>query len=496
MDNYSGRAIARNTIFSLSGQIAPLIVGIATIPVIIRQLGTDRFGVLVLGWAIIGYYSIFDLGLGSALTKLTSEKIASKRNDVVPALFWTGSAMLFALGCLGMVIVFVLAPIVVHSILKIPNFLIHETLGSLKILGGTLPIVLLTSGMFGYLAANHRFDLINYIRIPLGIMNFLSPILILQVSPSLTSVLLVLAVTRIVLLMISIWMCLTITPGLRRRLSVNKEAIGQLFSFGIWVTVSNIVSPLMLAIDRFFIGSIVSIKAVAFYATPYDLLTKVLTIPGSVAYVLFPTFSAANAVDKKKSVEVYFRGLKYTYLILFPFVFFIILFSHELLQLWIGTEFADNSYLVLQILGIGVLINGLSLIPFAFLQGVGRPDIIAKLHTLEFILYAIVLAYLVRQYGIIGAAVSWDLRVLIDGLALAYFSAKYSLDTKIKLKPSALVMVGSIGIFVISMALSSPSKKIMFFAGSMTVFIFVAWKRVLEDSVKGMLIRSLKGFLS
>ena len=71
----SGRTLARNTIFNLIGQIAPMLVAIFTIPVLIRVLGTDRFGVLTLAWLLVGYFSLFDLGIGRALTQLVGRKL-------------------------------------------------------------------------------------------------------------------------------------------------------------------------------------------------------------------------------------------------------------------------------------------------------------------------------------------------------------------------------------------------------------------------------------
>ena len=73
----SGRLLARNTLWNLAGQILPMVVGIITIPVIIRVMGVDRFGVLSLAWVVVGYFSLFDLGIGRALTKLVAEKLGT-----------------------------------------------------------------------------------------------------------------------------------------------------------------------------------------------------------------------------------------------------------------------------------------------------------------------------------------------------------------------------------------------------------------------------------
>src|SRR5262245_26113094 len=72
-----GRAMARNSVWNLFGQVLPLLVAAVVIPILIRRLVLDRFSVLTLAWALVGYFGLFDLGLGRALTKVVSEALAA-----------------------------------------------------------------------------------------------------------------------------------------------------------------------------------------------------------------------------------------------------------------------------------------------------------------------------------------------------------------------------------------------------------------------------------
>jgi O-antigen/teichoic acid export membrane protein len=109
---------------------------------------------------------------------------------------------------------------------------------------------------------------------------------------------------------------------------------------------------------------------------------------------------------------------------LFPLILIIITFSHEGLALWIGSEFADKSSHVLRWIALGVFINSLGQIPFAFLQGSGRPDITAKLHLLELLFYLPAVWLLIVVYGIEGAAVAWAVRMVVDTLILFGFARR------------------------------------------------------------------------
>ena len=73
----AGRLLARNTIWNLVGEGAPLLVGVVAIPILIHALGTARFGILMIVWMLIGYLGLFDLGMGRALTNPVAQKLPS-----------------------------------------------------------------------------------------------------------------------------------------------------------------------------------------------------------------------------------------------------------------------------------------------------------------------------------------------------------------------------------------------------------------------------------
>jgi len=75
------QTLARNTLINFIGQVLPLLAGLVALPLIIHGLGTDRFGILSLAWVILGYFSVFDLGLGRATTKYVAEALGIGNED-------------------------------------------------------------------------------------------------------------------------------------------------------------------------------------------------------------------------------------------------------------------------------------------------------------------------------------------------------------------------------------------------------------------------------
>src|SRR5712692_6689840 len=85
----SGRLLARNTIWNLFGQLFPMVVAVVAIPPLVRGLGVARFGLLSLAWILIGYFSLFDLSMGRALTKMVADKFGANEEHAIPPLAWT-----------------------------------------------------------------------------------------------------------------------------------------------------------------------------------------------------------------------------------------------------------------------------------------------------------------------------------------------------------------------------------------------------------------------
>ena len=250
----------------------------------------------------------------------------------------------------------------------------------------------------------------------MGIFTFLAPALVLRFSRSLVAIVAVL-LAGVVALVAHAVVCrdfMTEAGGLKRSVMVDPALIGPLLRAGGWMTVSNLISPLMVMMDRFLIGSMVSITAVAYYATPFDVVTRLLIIPTALATVVFPAFARTYKRDRGHSALLFSRSVWSLLVVLLPTVLAVILFARPGLELWLGDDFARHSTRVSQWLALGVLANGLGTVAFAVVQGAGRPDLTAKFHLVELPIYLIALTVLVRHYGIEGAAIAWTLRVALD----------------------------------------------------------------------------------
>lgn len=368
---------------------------------------------------VVGYFSLFDFGIGRALTKLVAEKLTTENEHQIPSIVFTSCVLMLLLGCAGSIVLFFFLNPIVFSWLKIPIPLQQETYSAFIYLLFSIPIIILSIGLRGVLEAKQRFGIVNGIRIPLGILSFVGPVIVIQFQTNLGSISLVLISIRILACIANFTACYYILSQIDGKLFFNKKLVSPLIRFGGWMTVSNIISPIMVYMDRFLIGGRLSIGAVSFYTTPYEVLTKILIVPRSLSRVLFPVLSNLNVTDKKKGEQIYGMSAKYLFFVMCCITVPIAVFAQDGLTVWLGKEFAQKSTFTAQCLSLGVLINALGQVPFNYLQSIGRPDLCAKIHMIELPFYLFILHLLISRFGINGAAMAWTLRVFFDTLALA-----------------------------------------------------------------------------
>lgn len=470
-----GALLVRNTVLNLLGRGAPMLLAIVAIPLLIRQMGADRFGILTLAWIVIGYFSLFDLGMGRALTKLVAERVHDERDPELPGLAWTALGCMLLLGVLGTLILAPLSPFLVKSVLKIPESLQAESLTAFYVLALSLPVVVSTAGLRGILEAKQRFELINIVRVNLGVLTYLGPLLVLPFTNKLTYIVGVLAAGRVLAWFVYFILCLKHVPVLREKISVQRKHIVPLLRFGGWLTVSNFISPLLEYLDRFIIGVLISVTAVAFYVTPYEVVTRLLIIPGAVVAVMFPAFSASFVHNKQRTSQLFSKTVKWIHLLIFPLALVLIGLARQILQVWIGPEFARQSTLVMQCLTLGVFINSIAYVPSALLQGIGRPDLTAKFHLLELPIYLVLLYFMIIQFGITGAAIAWLARVLLDATLLLEFTRRLLPRTQHAIQRSGAILAGSLVLLALAMLPLSLLAKAAYLILAFVGFSLASW---------------------
>ena len=415
--------VMRNTAWNFAGRAGPIVVALFATPYLLRAFGDTRWGVFTLALSLIGIFGIFDFGLGRALTRTIAERVGAGREDQAASLVLTGMLALAALGLGGAVLASCLSGLWVDSGLRIPPDLRGEVRLSLYVLCASAPLVILNAAMWGVIAAYQKFRAANLINVPILAMYYLGPLAVLQVWDSLVAAMLVLVGCRLAMTVAYWRLCLRAMPSLRVA-SVNFRGLRPLLRLGGWMTVSNLAFPVVAYADRFVIASVLSAAQTGYYSTPLDLVGRFSIVSVAVMGTVFPAMAGSYRIDPGNTVALFRRSILAIAAMVFPACLAVITFNLPLLTFWLGGDFAAEAASVLPWLGFGALFMCVDSVAAGLIDGIGRPDVNAKLSLLELVLYVPLLIWLLSAFGLRGAAMAWAARCCADTLVRLWLAGR------------------------------------------------------------------------
>lgn len=471
--------LASNVGFNLAAAVASALAAAVALPVLIHHLGLQRFGALTLIWALVRYSSFCDFGVGSALTKMIADNLAAGREDRSPALIWTGLALMAGAGVLlGLALVAVSSPLV--SLLKVAPALRRQVEVSFYLLAATLPFLLSTGGWRGVLAAFQRFDLINAVRGPLDVLSYLGLMMLALVSSNLALMVGLLMAARVLGWMIYLLLVRRLLPELRDHRGPDRSSLRALSGFAGWMTIAQVMNPLMGDLDRFLIGALLSLDAVAYYSTPAEVVQKMWQLPLMLEATWFAAFAHGLAQGNHRIVRLFGAGDKLIFCALLPPTLILALFAREILGLWIGGRFAAAAAPALFWLSLMVLICGFSEMPLLIVQAAHRPDLVAKVRLVQAPLYPLLAWQLIGHEGVAGAALAQVIRVTMEALALSLLARR--VIPSLPPMRFRLAWLGAVValILIVSRLGLRPPAKLAIGVGALALFPLLAWAGLLD----------------
>lgn len=408
--NLDQMSIRRNTFYNLAGTLLPVVVGLLTVPAYLHLIGEERFGVLSIVWLLLGYFGFFDLGLSRATANFIAkmqDAEAYERQDV----FWTAMGLNALFGLAGGIVMYEVAePLIVH-VFKMPDALRSEVLMVLPWMALAIPLATVSGVLVGTLEGSERFATVNAILVSGSVLIQVVPLLVAFFHGAglewLIPATIFARAATVPLLFVAVAGILPLGKNIRFERNLVKPLLG----YGGWVATSFLIIPILETIDKFIIGSVLGARAVTYYTVPFNLVDRLRIIPRALMRSLFPVFSRSDR-DEADSLAV--RSMGTLAALLTPLTVIGIFMMGPFLTLWVGKDLSLHAAPLGEILLVGIWMNSLAHIPFALMEGRGRPDLLTKLQlfTLPFFLGMLWTGAI--WYGLDGVAMAWSLRVWMD----------------------------------------------------------------------------------
>lgn len=494
----STKTMAGNTIWNLVGMGLPLVVGLVAFRLLTRGLEWDsisfqgldtaRMGALGMVWMFVGYFSVFDMGLGRALTRFIADKLGQGKRGELAGVFWTSIIMMLLFGVFAGVILAGLSPALAGKWLNTEDALRPEMMFAFLIAAVAMPVVVMNVGLVGVLEACHKFKLINIIRIPAAVYSFVAPVCVLPFTNNLVVIVTALLAGRILEMFSYFLSSLVVLPELRTGICWSRKETGPLLRFGGWMTVSNVAVPLMTNVNRLLIGLIQSVGIGTFYLIPEEVVIRLFMFPKAWISVVFPPMVTAYARSQRELTQLFERSAIYLALGLFPVIMVLLVIAPEGLSLWLGGEFADKGAVVTRWLAMGVFVHSIARLPWFLIQAVHKPEIAAKIHLLQIPLYFILAWFLIENMGIQGAAIAWCVRMLFDYVVMFKAAGMFLEHKKSVISKIWATTACGVAILAVSMMPGAFLVRIGTGIAGILAFYLIAWLFVLTNKERAELL--------
>ncbi|MCL6730155.1 flippase [Sphingomonas hankyongi] len=435
-------SVVRHTSYNVAGALIPLAVSIVTVPLYIKVIGTGRYGLLAICWLLVGYFGLFDFGLGRATAQKIA-RLADASSRERSSIFWTSALMSLVLSLMAILAFAPLAKFGLGLMRLDPHELgLQEEVGSaLPFLVAALPFGIAQSVLVGALEGRQKFLTINLISSAGTIATSVLPLMVaIWSGPDLPNLLAASLVARSFVFLLLVPACVQAIPVERFQMASSRET-GRLLGFGGWTTVSNVVGPLMVFWDRFAIGAILGSTAVAVYVVPFNLVWQVLIVPGAIMSALFPRLASAELRESRRLASQAISALAFA---MTPSTLLMIFAAPPFLTIWLGPELGLKTAPIACILLLGVWINSFARVPHGHILARGEPKLTALLMISEIIPYAAMFYLLVRLLGLPGAALAWSVRCAVDSIALFVIDRTSIRECMPLLGQSVLMILGVI----------------------------------------------------
>ncbi len=352
-------SIVKNVGSGFLAQAWTVLLGFFALPVLVRGLGAERYGLLALSLALIGFAAVADLGVGRAASKFIAEDY--ERGEIGRTQKFVNTALTVSviMGALGTAALLLITPLLVEHAFHICDQVRGEAQAVFALTSAGLLPVLLRILLDGVLAGHHRIAFLN-------LTNMMANTL--KAGLSVVAILTGYSVTAIVA--INVGVCFFHAAGLgwytrrffagRLRLTLSWETsiARQLLELGLPATVSWVLANVVfLYADRFLIGVFLPLAMVGYYTLAFDIVTKQWYVSNSVAQAFFPVFSGESVTGSGALERSYLQATKALAVTVTGAAMLLIVFGRELLAYWIGPEFAAHSSATLTVLALGVLLS-------------------------------------------------------------------------------------------------------------------------------------------
>jgi O-antigen/teichoic acid export membrane protein len=482
-----------------------LVIGLAVAPFLVHRLGNAEYGIWVLVFTLTGYMGVLDLGIRPAVVRFVSKYKALDDHQNVNAVVNTSLAVFCFVAVLVVAAAFVLAPYMERFFQIEPG--LESKARMLTIIIGLNVALSFPFGVIGAVLGGglQRFDISNGIQILILMVRTAAIVLAVKAGHGIVAMGVIVLVASVVGYSLRYLAIRRQFPQFRLNLRLASRAtLRTIFNYSLFAFLMAIASQMTYRSSSVILGAFLSVGAVTLFWIPWGLIEAARELVHLFTIVLIPRVSELEArKDTAGIYDVLVRGTRFVMLISLPAGIMFIGRGRNFIELWMGPEYAETA-LLLTIMAIPQFVAMPQRVASSILFGIGKHKWLCVVALVESLVNVLLSIFLVKRYGLIGAAVGLSIPVLVSNslfhpiytcrvirYPLTRYLWKGMLGPSLSVIPAVIYLLLSRGV--------RHSNWFTFAAEGALIgvlFLVPAWWLVLWDEVRGSCLQTLRSLRS
>jgi O-antigen/teichoic acid export membrane protein len=457
--------VMKGSFWVLVGQILPLAATFVASPFVIRSLGSEAYGVLILVGLISTYFAFADFGMVMASTRYGAEAYATgspvQEGKVIrtAALIGVSSSLFIA------VPLFLFSTWIVGDLLNVPAYLQKQASLALRISSVAFVLSFFSNIINTPQLSRMRMDLNVLINAGFKIGMILATPLVLYFGGGIVEATLVAFTATLLMMVGNIFVSGRLAPALYGT-GIDRKMFRPLLKFGSNLVLYSIGLLITNNLEKFILTKYVSVQSLAYYSIAFTFASMTTMFSMAMVQTLLPAFSQLLTPEKREQLTSLFtRCVRIGLIGLVPSVMILLIIARPFFTVWAGAEFGRESVFPFYILLAGVFFSLLVYIPNTILLSSGKSGLFARFYLLEILPYAALAYGLIQSFGIIGAALAWSIRETINAFMFIYFTKKHTGLTIAFGQHFSVLFAGAL-VFV-------PAALVAFFYNNFSLWVFI-----------------------
>ncbi len=392
--------VTRSSLYNIFGYLYILAASFVAIPIILKGIGKDAFGVYLLFAGLIPVASSLDLGIASSVVRnLSRQDIDSVRKQKIHQ-----AGLMFFL-IMGVGVSLAAGMFVYYLGLRIEAVrLLGNTHYYALLIASIILINTIAQHFLSVVQAFHRFDYYNVRALIVGTATTLVSAWVAGRTHSLPAMLL----SQLVFYLLALVFLVRVSRRLIERKTLlpyfHKQEWRLLVGFGLKQFLGQVVERIKQYFSKYYVGSRIAASSVAVYGIPQSITYNVLGLVSQVGVAAFPFSSEMESVKNSKRIgRLFWKAETVVVLLALLQVILVWVWGWDFLAWWLDdSSLATSAYVIWRIYSTILVLAATTPIPAFLMSGMGVPQVPSAFAAISTLIQISLIVMWTQRMGIMG----------------------------------------------------------------------------------------------